>query len=148
MHMKKSRFGLLWGIGAGLFLLSVVPALSGAQGVPPATPQGAPMSLPARPHKLTEPADDFAGLKYTDDQQAKIRHIHQDIKASMDAVIKDKRLSPEQKGAMLRGYQHRERGEVYKVLTAEQQKEVRRRVLARREAAQKEPEKARVSPGQ
>ncbi len=92
--------------------------------------------------------DDFAGLKYTDDQQAKIRQIRHDFKARMDAVIKDKKLSPEQKGAMLQGYHHMERGEVYKVLTPEQQTEVRKRVLTRREAAQKEQEKGKQSPGQ
>ena len=82
--------------------------------------------------------DDFAGLNFTDDQKARINKIHEDIKARMDTVIKDDKLSPEQKGAMLQGFQHMERGEVYKVLTLEQQVEVRKRIFARRAAAQPE----------
>lgn len=82
--------------------------------------------------------DDFAGLNYTDDQKARINQIHEDFKARMDKVIKDEELSPEQKGAMLQGFQHMERGEVYKVLTREQQVEVRNRILARRAEARKE----------
>ena len=85
--------------------------------------------------------DDFAGLTYTTDQKAKIRQIHQDMKKRMDTVAKDNKLSPEQKWAMLQGYQHMERGQVYKVLTADQQKEVRKKALARRAAAQKEQQK-------
>ncbi len=92
--------------------------------------------------------DDFAGVNYTNEQQAKIRQIHQDIKARMDAVVKDKKLSPEQKGAMLQGYQHMERGEIYKMLTTEQRTEVRKRVLARRQAAEKVEEKNKQSSGQ
>ena len=84
--------------------------------------------------------DDFAGLNYTDDQKARINQIHEDFKARMDKVIKDDKLSPDQKGAMLQGYQHMERGEVYKVLTREQQVEVRNRILARHAEARKEQE--------
>ncbi len=80
---------------------------------------------------------DLAGLQFTDDQKAKIHQIHQDIKSRMDAVLKDDKLSPEQKGAMIQGYRHMERGQVYKVLTPEQQTEVRKKVLARRTAPQK-----------
>ena len=82
--------------------------------------------------------DDFAGLDFTDDQKARINKIHEDFKARLDAVIKDGALSPEQKGAMLQGFQHMERGEVYKVLTRGQQLEVRNRILARRTAAQEQ----------
>ena len=82
--------------------------------------------------------DDFAGLEFTDDQKSRISKIHEDFKARLDAVIKDDKLSPDQKGAMLQGFERMERGEVYKVLTREQQQEVRKRVLARRAAADRE----------
>ena len=82
--------------------------------------------------------DDFAGLNFTDDQKERINKIHEDFKARLDAVIKDDKLNTDQKGAMLQGFQRMERGEVYKVLTREQQAEVRKRILARRAAAQKE----------
>jgi Spy/CpxP family protein refolding chaperone len=142
MHVRQSRFARGWGIAAGLLFLSVVPGLAGAQSVPAASAPTQQMTPPVpRPQKLAEPMDDFAGLKFTDDQRAKIRQIHQNTKASIDAVVKSDRLSPEQKGAMLQGYQHRERSEVYKLLTPEQQTEVRKRILARREAAKREQEK-------
>ena len=140
--MKASRFARGRGITAGLLFLSVLPGLTGAESVPPASTPTQPMTPPAaRPQKLAESMDEFAGLKFTDDQRTKIRQIHQNTKASMDAVVKSDKLSPEQKGAMLQGYQHRERAEVYKLLTPEQQTEVRKRILARREASKREQEK-------
>jgi Spy/CpxP family protein refolding chaperone len=87
--------------------------------------------------------DDFAGLNFTDDQKARINKIHEDFKARMDAVIKDEKLSADQKGAMLQGFQHMQRGEVYKVLTPDQQTEVRKRILARRTEAKKEQDKTK-----
>lgn len=144
MPMRARRFARGLGIIRVLFL-SVLPGLSGAQSVPPPTPTQQMPPPAARAQRLAESMDDFAGLKLTDDQRAKIRQIHQNTKASMDAVVKSDKLSPEQKGAMLQGYQHRERSEVYKLLTPEQQTEVRKRILARREAAKREQEK-RSSP--
>ena len=91
--------------------------------------------------------DDFAGLKFTDDQQAKIHKIREDFQNRLDVVLKDDKLSPEQKGAMLQGFKHMERSEIYKALTAEQQVEVRKRILARREAARQEQEKERQAAG-
>ena len=82
--------------------------------------------------------DDFAGLKYTDEQKAKIDQIHQDMKSRMDAVVKDGKLTAEQRDAMLAGYGRMERSQVYKVLTSEQQKEVLKRIRARRVAEQEE----------
>jgi Spy/CpxP family protein refolding chaperone len=90
--------------------------------------------------------DDFGGLNYTDDQKARIAKIHEDMKERMDKVIKDDKLSPEQKGAMLQGFQHMERGEVYKVLTPDQREEVRKRILARHADAKKEQEKKEPVP--
>jgi hypothetical protein len=143
--MKEIRFAKLWAMAAGLTLLSAVPELSGAQSVPPAPAQRPPTSLPPRSPGLGDSTDIFAGLKYTDDQRAKIHEIHRDFKAKRDAVIKDKGLTPEQKRAMLQGYQHMERGEVYKILSTEQRTEVRKRVLAGRESVKQEQEK-RSSP--
>ena len=85
--------------------------------------------------------DDFAGLKLTDEQKAKINQIHRDFQARADVVVKDEKLNPDQKAAMLEGYQRMERGQAYKVLTPEQQIEVRKKALARRAEAQKEQER-------
>jgi Spy/CpxP family protein refolding chaperone len=63
----------------------------------------------------------------------------------MDAVVKDEKLDTEQKGAMLGGLRRMERGQVFKVLTPEQQKEVGKRVLIRRAAEQEENKKKQQS---
>jgi Spy/CpxP family protein refolding chaperone len=99
----------------------------------------------ARPKRDTRPTDDFAGLKLTDDLKAKIDQIHQSIKSRMDAVVKDQKLTSEQKEAMLAGFRHMERGQVFKVLTPEQQIEVRTRAGARRAAEQEEKKKQPLS---
>jgi Spy/CpxP family protein refolding chaperone len=145
--MNKNRFAKRVAAAAGFLLLCAVPGLTSAQSLPPAPVQTpGKTSRPVRPKKDVGPMDDFAGLNYTEEQKAKIGQIYQDMKSRMDAVLKDDKLSPEQKGAMLQGFQHMERGEVYNVLTPEQQIEVRKKVFARRTAAQKEQEKKQQPP--
>ena len=96
------------------------------------------MAAPAaRPKKDAPPPDDFAGLKFTHEQQTKIDQIHQDFKSRMDAVVHDEKSSDDQKQAMLFGFRRLENREIFKALTPEQQQEVRKKVLARR-AAEKE----------
>jgi Spy/CpxP family protein refolding chaperone len=126
-------------LGAGFFVLCVAPALTGAQSFPPGPAQAA-HTVPhaAGATTVPSPADDFEGLKYSDDQQAKIRLIRQDGELRRDAVVKDQKLSSEQKQAMLQGLQRIERGQVYKVLTPEQQAEVRKRIIGRQAAARNE----------
>lgn len=137
--MKMNRFAKKLAAAAGLFFLGAMPVRTRAQSAPPAPVPTPPKVIsPTRMTKEPGPMDDFAGLNLTDDQKERINKIHEDFKARLDAVIKDDKLSPDQKGAMLQGFQRMERGEVYKVLTREQQMEVRKRVLARRAAAQKE----------
>ena len=99
----------------------MAPGLNRAQSTPP-SPVQAPRTAPpvVRPRKVAPPADEFAGLKFTVEQKAKIDEIHQSMKALMDTVVKDEKLSPEQKGAMLDGYRRMERGQVFKVLTPDQ----------------------------
>jgi hypothetical protein len=145
--MNQGRFAKRAVAAAGFLFLCSVPGLTHTQGTPPPaqTPPMAPP--PARPNRATVPTDDLAGLNFTDDQKARINKIHEDFMARMDTVIKDDKLSPDQKRAMLQGFQHMERGEVYRVLTREQQVEVRKRILARRAAAPKEQqEKNRQAP--
>jgi Spy/CpxP family protein refolding chaperone len=78
------------------------------------------------------PADDFAGLDYSDEQKTEIDQIQRHSKALMDAVVKDDKLTADQKDAMLMGYKRIEYGQVYKVLTPQQQKQIRQRIQARR----------------
>jgi hypothetical protein len=137
VRMNKNRFAKRLAVAAGFLFLCGSPRLTRAQSSPPGSVRTPQMTSPAaRSKSSTGPADDFAGLKYTDDQQAKIDQIHQNAKSRMDAVVKDDRLNADQKAAMLEGLQRMERGEVYKILTREQQATVRNTMLARRAAEQ------------
>jgi hypothetical protein len=139
MRVSKNRFAKRVAVAAGFFFLCAAPGLTRAQSSTPSPAPTPRKPLPAaRPKKVASPADDFAGLQYTDDQKARIDQIHQDMKSRMDAVVKDEKLTAEQRDAMLAGYQRMERSQVFKVLTTQQQKEVLRRIRARRAAEQKE----------
>jgi Spy/CpxP family protein refolding chaperone len=87
------------------------------------------------------PPNDFDGLNFTDEQKAEIDKIHRETESYKSIVAKDDKLTPDQKDAMLYGYTRLEIGRTFKVLTPEQQKEVRKRILARRAADQSAPQK-------
>lgn len=147
--MNKSGFSTPLAVAAGFLVYAyVAPGTALAQSPspasgPPPTIAAPPAAQPRQaPHQVT---DDFAGLNYTDEQQAKIDDIRRNMKARMDVVAKDSKLNPEQKQAMLEGLQRMEVAEIFKVLTPEQQKEVRQRATARR-AAQQQRQKAQQQP--
>ena len=73
-------------------------------------------------------------MSYTDEQKVKIDEIRKNMRARMDAVAKDDKLTPDQKQAMLLGLQRMETSDLFKVLTPEQQKEVLKKAQARRAA--------------
>jgi Spy/CpxP family protein refolding chaperone len=140
--MKEQRNKAGRAAVAGFLVLCAAPALSGAQTPPPAPPEARhPTIVSNSQMKPVDPMDDFRGLNFSAEQKARISKIHEDSRLRMHAVATDEKLSPEQRGSMIEGLQRMERGEVYKVLTPEQQTEVRKRVRARRAAAQKEREK-------
>jgi len=138
--MKKNRHTKR--VATGLLFLCVMPGLTRAQsstpGPMPAPPKAARVS---RPKRVPSKADDFAGLNLTDDQKAQIDQIHQGMKTRRDAVVKDEKLTADQRDAMLEGYERMERGQVFKLLTTEQRKEVRERIRARHAAEQVEQKK-------
>ena len=122
-------------------------ALVRAQSSPAAATQIPPKTSPAaRAKKPPVQTDIFAGLQYTDDQKAQISKILQDMKSRRDAVVKDDKLSPEQKGAFLQGFERMERSEIYNVLTPEQKTEVRKRMQALRLEAQKDLQDKKLPP--
>ena len=135
--MKRKGSATLTTLALGCMLLSVTSGPAQAQGASPSTlPARQAGASPAAASKAT-PTDDFAGLKLTDDQRARMEQIRATMKARKDAVLQDHKLMAEQRTAMLQGFQRMENGEIYsKVLTREQQAEVRKKVLARRAAAQ------------
>lgn len=145
MQMKKGRFAKRVAVAAGSLFLCTVPALSrGQSSPPPPTETPHQTSPPPRATKAPDPADVFAGLQYSEDQKAKINKIREEMKSRWDAVIKDDKLSAEQKDAFLQGFQRMERREVYEVLTPEQKTEVLKRAAALRRDAQKQREKRTV----
>jgi Spy/CpxP family protein refolding chaperone len=145
--MNRKRFAKRVGVAAAFLFLFAAPGLIRAQSSP-STPVQTPhrTSPVTRPKKVAPPADDFAGLQYTEEQKARIDQIHKDMKLRVDAVVKDEKLSAEQKGAMLDGYRRMERNQIFQVLTPEQQAEVRKKLLARRAAARAEKNKQEQSP--
>ena len=143
--MKRTRFAKL-ATAAGLLLVSAIPDRTSGQSLP-ATSAETPLKTtpPARAKRAPDPLEDFAGLNFNEEQKAKIQQIRQDIKSRMDAVAQDQKLNPDQKEAMLLGFQRMERSQVFEVLTPEQQSEVRKRVQARRKA-EKQAQRPQPSP--
>jgi Spy/CpxP family protein refolding chaperone len=128
---------------AGFFFLCAAPGLNCAQSSP-AGPVLTPHKIsPATgPKRSASETDDFAELKLTHEQKAKIDEIRQNMKSRIDVVVKDEKLNADQKEAMLRGYKRIENNQSFKVLTPEQQIQVRERVLARRAAEQQQKQEA------
>ena len=137
--MKTKRIRKQVTVAAGFLFLWWAPGLAGAQDSAPGSAPPPPLASPeARVKKESHPLDDFAGLTYTDEQKAKIDQIRQTTRQRMDLVRKDEKLTPEAKQAMLEGYQRLEISELFKVLTPEQQTEVRKKAQARREQQKKQ----------
>jgi hypothetical protein len=131
--MNKNRLAKPVAIVGGFIFLCAVPGLTRAQSAPPGPVQAPKVaSSGAQMKRDSLPVDDFAGLKYSEEQKTEIDQIQRNTKALMDAVAKDDKLTADQKDAMLLGYKRIEYGQVYKVLTPEQQRQVRQRIQARR----------------
>ena len=132
---------------SGFLLLLVAPGPLGSQsnssGVP-TTPNPASPSAPAKSD--TRPIDDFAGLTFTDDQKTKIAQIRQDAGLRREAVVKNERLTEGQKDTTLEGLQRIEMSKIFKVLTPDQQAEVRKRMMARRAAEQQVQQSKQAAP--
>lgn len=133
--MSKNRSAKGVAAAAGFFLLCATPGLNSAQTSPSGqVPTPHRISPAARLKADPDQTDYFTGLKLSDEQQARIDEIRRDMKVRMDAVVKDERLDAAKKEAMLNGYRHLGNGQVFEVLTPEQQSEVRKKVAAQRAA--------------
>jgi hypothetical protein len=127
---------LFLGATPGLGHQQSAPSSSPPQSVAPAPVQTAPHAATpgVRPRREATAEDDFAGLTYTDEQKAKIDKIEETAKMRADAIRRDEKLNPDQKHAMLDGYRRMEMNEMFRVLTPQQQAEVRKKALARHKA--------------
>ncbi len=123
--MKLNRLaGGLTAVAAFLSLCAA-PGLVCAQGSQSAVLQPPRMVAPGA-GRVRDPrsTDDLAGLKFTAEQQANIDEIHRRMTARKDVVAKSGDLKSDQKDAMIAGLGRMERGEIVKLLTPEQKKEV------------------------
>lgn len=141
VRMNRKRFASGVAVAAGFCFLCTAPESVRGQSNTPSPQSTPPKPAPvARTQRVPNKGDDFAGLKYTDEQKKKIQEIHQNFKSRRDVVAKDEKLTADQRDAMLEGYVRMERGQVFNLLTPEQQKEVREKIQARR-AAEREAKK-------
>jgi Spy/CpxP family protein refolding chaperone len=133
--MNNNRFAKTVAVAAGLIFLWVAPGLTRAQSASPRSVQISKVApTGAQANRDSLPPDDFAGLSYTDEQKAEIEKIRLDTKSRKAVAAKDEKLTADQKDAMLLGYTRMEYGRIYKVLSPEQQRQVRQRIHARRAA--------------
>src|SRR5215469_17794696 len=127
--MNKNRFAKSVSLALVLFLANVMPELNPEQTSPPSTVQASkPTSSSRAQSERDSRSDVFAGLSYTEEQKAAIDKIHQETASRTDVVLKDNKLAADQKDAMLVGYSRMEFAFMYKVLTPEQQRQVRERI--------------------
>jgi Spy/CpxP family protein refolding chaperone len=147
LDMRPNRFAARVAVLAGILVLCAAPGLTRAQSSQPgAVPIPHRASPAARAKRDIGPTDYFAGLKFTDEQKAKIDEIHKKMKSRTDAVVSDQRLDAEQKGAMLEGFRRMENGQVFKLLTPQQQNQVRDRIRSQRAAEQDAKRKLQSPP--
>ena len=133
--MTRNRITESVAVVAGLVFLIAMPGLASAQNAQPFATYAPNGALPGtQPQSNPTPPSDFDGLTYTDEQKAEIDKIHRDTEARKAVVAKDGQLSVDQKDAMILGYSRMEYGQIFRVLSPEQQKQVRQKLTARRDA--------------
>lgn len=131
--MSRNLLAKTTGILVGVGFLCAVPEMARAQRTLPVTVQTRNAVQPgSQPKKDALPPNDFVGLNYTDDQKAEVDKIHRETESRKEAVAKDQQLTEDQKNALLLGYTRMEYGRVYRVLSPEQQRQVRQRISARK----------------
>jgi hypothetical protein len=129
--MNKNRFAKPVAVAAGFIFLLAAPGLVRTQ----STPSGAVQTpTPASPGAQPFPEDDFAGLSFTDEQKTEIDKIRRDTASRKEVVAKDEKLTSDQKDAMILGYTRLEYSSIFKVLSPEQQRQVRQKIRARKAA--------------
>ena len=128
-------------VAAGFLALSFAPGISRAQSSaqPPAQDQSQPAQHEGRMHGAMK------GLNLTDDQKAGMKKIHESTKAQLDAVNKDESLTVDQKEAKIHQLRHGARLQMVKLLTPEQQQQMRANVRALR-ASRREKQQQQQPP--
>ena len=140
--MKKTKVGKSLAIAVQFMFLIAAPGLTRTQSPAPQVAKSSTLS-----GTQGDPvADAFKGLTYTDKQNEAINNIRQDIASRKAAVMKDTKLTSDQKDAMLTGYTRMQYALIYKQLSPMQKKQVSTRIHANRaadQAAEQAPAPAR-----
>jgi periplasmic protein CpxP/Spy len=119
-------------VAAGFLALSLAPGISRAQSSSPPPAKDQSQSAPAAPAQQEGRMHGaMKGLNLTDDQKAEMKKIHESAKAQLDAVNKDESLTADQKEAKVHQLRHGARLQMVKLLTPEQQQQMRANVRAR-----------------
>ena len=135
--MNTNRFAKSLAVSAGFIFLFAMLGLARAYSAPAGEVQTPAPAMPGpQQHSSSSPAEYFEGLDYTAEEKAEIDKIHRDAETRKAAVSKDDKLTQDQKDAMLAGYTHLEYGSIFRVLTPEQQRQVREKIRARKAAGQ------------
>jgi len=144
---KRKRIGNHMLVVSEFLLLLAAPGLLASQSNSLGAPEKSHSASLAAPLKTdTRSTDDFADLTFTDDQKAKIAQIHQDARLRREAIVKNEILTQGQKDVTLERLQSIETSKIFKVLTPDQQLEVRKRITARRAAEQQVQKSKQAAP--
>jgi Spy/CpxP family protein refolding chaperone len=131
--MNNNRFAESVATAVGIILLLAATGSARAQNAKPVAVPAPNEALPgAQPRSSHSLADDFSGLNYTDEQKAQIDKIHRDEQSQKEAVAKDAKLTADQKDAFIEGYTRLEYGQIFRMLTPEQRRQARQKMLAQR----------------
>ena len=133
--MYTNRFAKSLTVLAAFLFLFSAPGPVRAYSTPAGGGQTPTPAMPgSQAESSSNPAEYFEGLDYTPEQKAQIDKIQHDAEMRKAAVAKDQKLDQDQKDAMLVGYTHLEYSSIFKVLTPEQQRQVRNKIRARKAA--------------
>jgi Spy/CpxP family protein refolding chaperone len=130
-------------VAAGFLALSFAPGISRAQSSAQPPAQDPRPAAPAQHEGRMHGA--MKGLNLTDDQKAGMKKIHESTKAQLDAVNKDESLTADQKEAKIHQLRHGARLQMVKLLTPEQQQQMRANVRALR-ASRREKQQQQQPP--
>src|SRR5260370_28772560 len=90
MRMNRKRFARGVAVAAGFFFLCPVPESARGQSNTPSPESTPPQPAPvARARRGPSNGDDFARLKYTDQQKGKNHDIHHNFESRIDEVGKE-----------------------------------------------------------
>jgi hypothetical protein len=143
--MNKKRLARQIAVAIGFILPIAAPGPVIAQSASRNSVQTPRAASPeAQPTSNAVREDDFDGLNYSVEQKTEIDKIHRETESHKETIANNTALNADQKNALILGYTRLEYGRIFQVLSMEQQKQVRQKILARR--AEDQPMKKKQPP--